>query len=82
MVRNYHITAVTQQSIFKYLILSGWRLEQMGELWFHSFHSCETLKYLLCVVIVTILRHRSVNKENNNWLLPMNMQKEHSLMKL
>lgn len=46
------------------------------------FGSCEILNVLLCVVIATILKYRSVNKENNNWLLLMDMQKEHSPVKL
>lgn len=42
------------------------------------FDRCEILNVLLCVVIDTILKHRSVNKENNIWLLLMNVKKEHS----
>lgn len=39
------------------------------------FDSCETLNVLLCIVIDTKLKYRSVNKENSIWLLLMNMKK-------
>lgn len=46
------------------------------------FDSCGTLNVLLCIVIDTILKYRSVNKQTNIWLLLMNMKKEHRPMKL